>query len=105
MRNLALIPKQQEFKCPTSLTHKIAFHPQTHFIPFQTYTQNERGKKSVPHHYFIKDTVAGWSGDPQSEEDEQQNKDDAKTDELWAILPIVELSSLVLGTNKHAEYM
>lgn len=64
-----------------------------------------RGKKSVPHHYFIKDTVAVWSGDPRREGDEQQKKDDTKTDELWTILPIVELSSLVLGMNKHAEYM
>lgn len=55
------------------------------------------GKKSVPHYYFIEDTVA--------EGDEQQNKDTAKADELWTILPIAELSSLVLGMNKHAEYM
>lgn len=69
------------------------------------HTHRMGGKKSIPHHYFIKDTVAVWSDDPRREGGEQQHKDDAKTDALWTILPIVELSSLVLGMDKHAEHM
>lgn len=42
MRNLALIPKQQEFKCPSSLTQKITFQGQTAFHSFQTRTEKDR---------------------------------------------------------------
>lgn len=42
MLNLALIPKQQEFKCPSSLTQKITFQGQTTFHSFQTRTEKDR---------------------------------------------------------------
>lgn len=42
---------------------------------------------------------------PRCEGDEQQNNVNSKTDELRTILLIVNLSSLVLQMNKHAEYV
>lgn len=56
MLNLALIPKQQEFESPSSLTHKITFHPQTTFHSSQTCTQKSRERKAVSHNHFIKYT-------------------------------------------------
>lgn len=54
MLNLALIPKQQEFESPSSLTHKITSHPQTTFHSSQTRTQKNRN--GVFHNHFIKYT-------------------------------------------------
>lgn len=45
MQNLALIPKQQEFESPSSLTHKITSHPQTTFHSSKTCTQKNREKE------------------------------------------------------------
>lgn len=44
MLNLALIPKQQEFKCPSSLTQKITFQGQTTFHSSQTRTGKDRAE-------------------------------------------------------------
>ncbi len=91
MLNLALIPKQQEFESPSSLTHKITSHPQTTFYSSQTCTQKNRDTKRVFFHYhFIKYTLdcplvnTAWAlmDISAGHRNEQQiNGDDTQTDE------------------------
>lgn len=75
---------------------------QNYFPPLNTFHsfggKKRRGgeKRQFSHDYFIKDTVAVQSDDPHCEGDEKQNKVEAKTDELWTILLIFNLSPLVL---------
>lgn len=51
MLNLALIPKQQEFGSPSSLTHQITSHSQTIFVLVK---EAHRKRENVPQYCFIK---------------------------------------------------
>ena len=48
MLSLALIPKQQEFKSPSSLTHRITSHPQPTFSFFSNiHRKKQEGRKEL----------------------------------------------------------
>lgn len=98
MLNLALIPKQQEFESPSSLTHRITSHPQTTFHSSQTCTQKQRERGRVLHNDFIKYTRQKWAA-----KERGQNKN--RWAALWRVLIIFSPSLLVLKINTQGKHV
>ena len=91
MLNLALIPKQQELKSPSSLTHKIYSHPQNHIFFFlNTHTEKKQRERKTEFSIttllnisttLLLQTRASVDTSAMAERNSTENKDNGKTDE------------------------